>query len=96
MESESNSIEVVPTNQNIGESGDVMVGIEGGSLAKNGENDIDVSNIIVKEDIANVIPNEAVPDNDAGKVDKVCSYSRLRKKRSPTFITGSVKSNWVF
>ena len=96
MESESNSIEVVPTNQNIGESGDVMVGIEGGSLAKNGENNVDVGNIIVKEDIANVIPNEAVPDNDAGKVDKVCSYSRLRKKRSPTFITGSVKSNWVF
>ena len=96
MESESNSIEVVPTNQNNGESGDVMVGIEGGSLAKNGENNVDVGNIIVKEDIANVIPNEAVPDNDAGKIDKVCSYSRLRKKRSPTFITGSVKSNWVF
>ena len=71
MESESNSIEVVPTNQNIGESGDVTVGIEGGSLAKNGENSGDVSNIIVKEDIGNVIPNEAVPDNDAGKVEKV-------------------------
>ena len=67
MESESNSIEVVPTNQNIGESGDVMVGIEGGKKKKNGENDVDVGNIIVKEDIANVIPNEAVPDNDAGK-----------------------------
>ena len=71
MESESNSIEVVPTNQNIGESGDVTVGIEGGSLAKNGENIVNVGNIIVKEDIGNVIPNEAVPDNDAGKVDKV-------------------------
>lgn len=66
MESESNSIEVVPTNQNIGESGDVTVGIEGGSLAKNGENNVNVGNIIVKEDIGNVIPNEAVPDNDAG------------------------------
>ena len=75
MESESNSIEVVPTNQNNGESGDVMVGIEGGSLAKNGENNVDVGNIIVKEDIANVIPNEAVPDNDAGKVDKVHTVS---------------------
>ena len=71
MESESNSIEVVPTNQNIGESGDVMVGIEGGSLVKNEGNNVGVGNIIVKEDIANVIPNEAVPDNDAGKVDKV-------------------------
>ena len=70
MESESNSSLAAPTNQNIGESGDVTVGIEGGSLAKNVENFGDVSNIIVKEDIANVIPNEAVVDNnDAGKVD---------------------------
>ena len=67
MESESNSIEVVPTNQNNGESGDVMVGIEGGSLVKNEGNNVGVGNIIVKEDLANVIPNEAVPDNDAGK-----------------------------
>ena len=68
MESESNSSLAAPTNQNIGESGDVTVGIEGGSLAKNVENFGDVSNIIVKEDIANVIPNEAVDDNiDAGK-----------------------------
>ena len=70
MESESNSIEAVPTNQNNGECGDVTVGIQGGSLAKNGENSGDVSNIIVKEDIANVIPNEAAVDNnDAGKID---------------------------
>ena len=67
MESESNSIEAVPINQNIGESGDVTDGV---SLAKNGENNGDVSNIIVKEDIANVIPNEAVFDNnDIGKLD---------------------------
>merc|ERR1712021_88990 len=64
---ESNSSLATPTNQNIGESGDVTVGIEGGSLAKNVENFGDVSNIIVKEDIANVIPNEAVDvNNDAG------------------------------
>ena len=72
MESESNSIEPVPRNQSTGENGDFMVGmgIEGGSLAKNGENNVDVGNIIVKEDIGNVIPNEAVDDNnDAGKVD---------------------------
>ena len=72
MESESNSIDPVPRNQSTGENGDFMVGmgIEGGSLAKNGENNVDVGNIIVKEDIGNVIPNEAVDDNnDAGKVD---------------------------
>ena len=71
MESESNSIEPVPRNQSTGENGDFMVGmgIEGGSLAKNGENNVDVGNIFVKEDIGNVIPNEAVDDNDAGKVD---------------------------
>ena len=72
MESESNSIEPVPRNQSTGENGAFMVGmgIEGGSLAKNGENNVDVGNIIVKEDIGNVIPNEAVDDNnDAGKVD---------------------------
>ena len=70
MESESNSIDPIPRNQSTGESGDFMVGIEGGSLAKNGENNVDVGNIIVKEDIGNVIPNEAVDDNnDAGKVD---------------------------
>ena len=70
MESESNSIDPVPRNQSTGENGDFMVGIEGGSLAKNGENNVDVGNIIVKEDIGNMIPNEAVDDNnDAGKVD---------------------------